>query len=93
MGISVQQATLVRGKTTIHASGQLHAHQTSHHHEAFDDESALNATVSVQNAPLTDLLTMTGTNVPVTGTLDPSGERGRHGGQSQWRRPCGDSGR
>ena len=57
-GITVQQATLVRGKSTIHVSGSLHAHQTSRHHKAFDDESALNATVSVQNAPVTDLLTM-----------------------------------
>ena len=38
--ISVQQATLVRGKTPIHVSGELHAHQTSHHHNAFDDDSA-----------------------------------------------------
>ncbi len=69
-GITVQQATLLHGKSTIHVSGELHAHRLSRHHSAFDDESALNATVSVQDAPITDLLTIAGSKAPVSGTLD-----------------------
>ena len=69
-GITVQQATLLHGKSAIHASGALHTHQLSRHHSAFDDESALNATVSVQDAPITDLLTIAGSKAPVSGILD-----------------------
>ena len=69
-GITVQQATLLHGKSTIHVSGALHTHRLSRHHSAFDDESALNATVSVQDAPITDLLTIAGSKAPVSGTLD-----------------------
>ena len=48
--ISVEQATLTRGKTVIHASGQLQAHRISRRRQAFDDQSTINATAQVQDA-------------------------------------------
>jgi translocation and assembly module TamB len=69
-GITVQQATLLRGKSSIHVSGALHAHQISRHRSAFDDDSAVNATVSLQNASISDLLTIAGSKAPVRGTLN-----------------------
>ena len=68
--IAVQQATLTHGKTTIHASGQLHAHRISPRLSSFDDQSTINADVRVQNAALDDVLAMVGQQLPVTGTLN-----------------------
>ncbi len=68
-GIAVAQAVLLHGKSAIHFSGGLRAHQISRHRYAFDDEAALNATASVQNVPVTDLLAIAGSNAPVSGTL------------------------
>jgi translocation and assembly module TamB len=68
--ISIQQATLTHGVTTIHASGQLQAHRISRRREAFDDAAAINATVQVQNASVSDLLAIAGQNLPVTGNLN-----------------------
>ncbi len=68
--ISLQQATLTRGSTSIHASGQLHAHHLSHGRLAFDNEANLNATAGIQNAAVPDLLSIAGQNLPVSGTLN-----------------------
>lgn len=68
--ISIQQATLTRGKTVIHASGQLHAHRISSRRSAFDSRSAINADVRVQNARLADLTAIAGKNIPLAGTLN-----------------------
>ena len=68
--ISVQQATLSRGKTMIHASGQMHAHQLAHGKLAFDDHAPINATAQIANAAIPDLLSIAGQNLPVTGTLN-----------------------
>ncbi len=68
--ISVEQASLTRGTTVIHASGQLQAHRISRRRQDFDDESPLTAAAQVKNASLTDLLAMAGQNLPVTGTLN-----------------------
>ena len=51
--ISVDHATLTRGKTVIHASGQLQAHRISRRRQAFDDQATIDATAQVQNASLT----------------------------------------
>ena len=67
--ISVEKGTLIRGKTVIHAAGQLHAHQISRRRQAFDDESTINASAEVQDASLTDVLAIAGQDLPVTGTL------------------------
>jgi len=68
-GITVQQAVLLHGKSAIHFSGGLRAHQLSRHRTAFDEESTLNATVSVKDVPVADLLMIAGSNAPVSGTL------------------------
>ncbi|MGH7866858.1 MAG: hypothetical protein ACREP9_04275, partial [Candidatus Dormibacteraceae bacterium] len=65
--ISVEQATLTRGKTTIHASGQLHAHRISARRSAFDDLSTLSATASMRNASLSDILAIAGEPIPGAG--------------------------
>ncbi|MGC2399679.1 MAG: translocation/assembly module TamB domain-containing protein [Acidobacteriaceae bacterium] len=67
--ISVDHGILSRGKTVIHASGQLEAHEISRRKKAFDDESPIAATAQIQNASLTDLLGIVGQDLPVTGTL------------------------
>ena len=68
--ISVERATLARGKTVIHASGQLQAHRISRRRQAFDDQATIQATAQVQNASLTDLLAGVGQDLPITGTLN-----------------------
>ena len=67
--VAVEQATLTRGKTVIHASGQLQAHRISARRHAFDDEATINATARVQDASLTDILAIAGQTLPVTGNL------------------------
>lgn len=68
--ISVSQATLTRGKTAIHASGELHAHSISARSSSFDEHSAIHADVRIQNAAVEDILVLTGQSIPVTGTLN-----------------------
>ncbi len=68
--ISVDHATLTRGKTVIHASGQLEAHRISRRKVAFDDQATINATAQMQEASLTDLLAIAGQDLPITGTLN-----------------------
>jgi translocation and assembly module TamB len=68
--ISIDHTTLTKGKTVIHASGQIEAHQISRRKQAFDDQSTINATAQMQNASLTDLLALAGQDLPVTGTLN-----------------------
>jgi translocation and assembly module TamB len=72
--ISVEQGVLTRGKTVIHASGQLQAHRINKRRQEFDDQSTINATAQIQNASLTDLLGIADPNlpeeVPLTGTVN-----------------------
>ena len=68
--ISVGHATLSRGQTVIHASGELQAHHISQRRVAFDDQATINAVAQMQNASLTDLWSLVGQDVPVTGTLN-----------------------
>ncbi|HLH34605.1 MAG TPA: translocation/assembly module TamB domain-containing protein [Alloacidobacterium sp.] len=74
--IALQQATLTRGKTSIHASGEVHAHQFTARRYAFDDDSAINADVKVQDAALDQVLAIAGENLPVTGTLNLNAHAG-----------------
>ncbi|HYK37361.1 translocation/assembly module TamB domain-containing protein [Alloacidobacterium sp.] len=74
--IAIQQATLTRGKTSIHASGQLHAHHISPHHSAFDDESPISADVKIQGAALDEVLALAEQNLPVTGVVDLNAHAG-----------------
>jgi translocation and assembly module TamB len=68
-GVTVQQGTLLSGKTAIHVKGQLHRHRISAKHAPIDDESAIAATVSVQEAPVPELLAIAGENAGVNGSL------------------------
>jgi len=68
--ISVDHATLSRGNTVIHGSGQLAAHRINRRRVAFDDQATINAAAQMQNASLTDLWALVGHDVPVTGTLN-----------------------
>ena len=68
--ISAEHAILVRGKTVIHASGQLQAHRINRRRQDFDDQSTINATAQMQNASLSDLWAIAGQDVPMTGTLN-----------------------
>ena len=74
--ISVQSAVIVRGKTQVHASGQLHAHRVLDRRGnlrrlAFDNDASLNADAGINNAALPDLLALAGqSTLPVTGTLN-----------------------
>ena len=69
--ISVQSAVITRGNTQVHAAGQLHAHRTRRHGYVFDNDAAINATASVNNANIVDLLALAGQSaVPVSGTLN-----------------------
>jgi len=68
--ISVKQASLVHGATTIHASGMLHAHQLGRHQLAFDEDSAVQLDASIHNAALADILQSAGQSLPVTGTVN-----------------------
>ncbi len=68
--VSIHQATLRRGATVIHASGQLQAHRLRHHRLAFDDFSPLTANLNITQASIPDLLSIAGEQLPVTGTLN-----------------------
>ncbi len=68
--ISIQQAELTGGGATIEAHGEIEAHRISRRGTAFDGLSAINATASVQKAPLSDLMALAGQSIPVTGTVN-----------------------
>jgi translocation and assembly module TamB len=69
--ISVQSALITRGNTQVHAAGQLHAHRTRRKGYAFDNDAAITATASINNANIPDLLALAGqSTLPVTGTLN-----------------------
>lgn len=68
--IAVANAVLTRGPATVNVSGELDAHDSSTQSWNFDEQSAIRANASMQNASAQDLLHLAGRNIPVTGTLD-----------------------
>ncbi len=72
--IAVTRAELTHGPAEVHLSGELEAHQITPRHSAFDEYSAIRATVSMQGANLQDLLQMAGKGLPVTGTVNLTAE-------------------
>jgi translocation and assembly module TamB len=68
--ISVEHGVLTRGKTVIHASGQLQAHRINRRRQEFDDQSVIEAAAQMQNASLPDLLAIVGQDLPLTGTVN-----------------------
>ena len=68
--ISIQQATITRGPTVVHASGNIRPHRINLHRADFDEQSAIDATVGVQDADVSDVLAMVGQpQVRATGKL------------------------
>lgn len=68
--ISIQEASLLRGATAIHISGEMRAHQISPRRSVFDGESAIRIDATVRAAPLGDVLETAGEEMPVRGTLN-----------------------
>jgi translocation and assembly module TamB len=68
--ISVSKLSLTRLKTSIHASGQLHAVKGRRGKLLYNENSALNADAHISDASVSDLLSIAGQNLPVTGTVN-----------------------
>lgn len=68
--IIVSDAILARGPARVNVSGELDAHGPTTRPWNFDEQSAIRATVNVQNASVQDLLHLTGKGIPVTGILN-----------------------
>ena len=68
--IAVSNLSLTRSKTSIHASGQLHAAHAKHGKLVFNDDATLAADARVNDASIPDLLSIAGQSLPVTGTLN-----------------------
>jgi translocation and assembly module TamB len=68
--ISIHEATMSRGSTTVHASGAIRPHKISPRRADFDEQSGIDATVTIQNAEVSDLLAIAGEQqIPATGVL------------------------
>ena len=68
--ISVSGLSLSKSKTAIHASGQLHAAHARRGKLVYNNSSLLNAKAHITNASVTDLLSIAGESLPVTGTVN-----------------------
>ena len=68
--VSVSNLALTRGKTAIHAAAQMHASRDRHGKQTFDAHSALTADARIDNAGVTDILSIAGESLPVTGTVN-----------------------
>jgi translocation and assembly module TamB len=68
--ISVSNLSLTRAMTAIHASGQLHAAHGRHGKLLYNNSSMLNVSAHITDASVTDLLSIAGEGLPVTGTLN-----------------------
>jgi translocation and assembly module TamB len=68
--ISVKNLSLTRLKTAIHASAQLHAAHGRRGKPIYNNSSTLNANAHITDASVTDLLSIAGESLPVTGTLN-----------------------
>jgi translocation and assembly module TamB len=68
--ISVSNLSLTKAKTAIHASGELRAARLRRGKLAYNNSSLLNATAHITDANVTDLLSIAGRSLPVTGTVN-----------------------
>ncbi|GGH12490.1 translocation/assembly module TamB [Silvibacterium dinghuense] len=68
--IALENGSVQQGKTTVHLSGALHAHELSRNRREFDDDSVVSADVAMQNAAVPELLRLAGQDLPVTGTVN-----------------------
>jgi translocation and assembly module TamB len=68
--ILLHEATITRGSTVVHASGAIRPHVINPRRADFDEQSGIDATVTIQNAEVSDLLAIAGEQqIPVTGIL------------------------
>jgi translocation and assembly module TamB len=74
--ISVSNLSLTKAKTAIHASGQLHAAHGRRGTLLYNNNSLLNANAHISNANVTDLLSIAGESLPVTGTVNLNAHAG-----------------
>ena len=74
--ISISNLSLTKSKTEIHASGQLHAAHGRRGTLIYNDSSLLNANAHITNAQVSDLLSIAGESLPVTGTLNLNAHAG-----------------
>ena len=68
--ISVSNLSLTKSSTAIHASGQLHAAHARRGTLIYNDSSLLNANAEISDAQVSDLLSIAGESLPVTGTVN-----------------------
>ena len=68
--ISVSDLSLTKSKTAIQASGQLHAAHGRRGKLIYNDSSLLNAKAEISDAQVSDLLSIAGESLPVTGTVN-----------------------
>jgi translocation and assembly module TamB len=68
--ISVENLSLTRAKTAIHASAQLHAAHGRRGKPIYNNSSTLNANAHITDASVPDLMSIAGESLPVTGTLN-----------------------
>jgi translocation and assembly module TamB len=68
--ITVARAVLTHGPAKVHFSGELDAHRISRNRSEFDEQSAIRAVVSMEDASAQDLLKLAGEDLPITGTLN-----------------------
>jgi translocation and assembly module TamB len=68
--ISVSNLTLTRLKTSIQASGELHAVKGRRGRLLYNNSSTLHANAHITDASVTDLLSIAGEHLPVTGAVN-----------------------
>ncbi|HEY1965235.1 MAG TPA: hypothetical protein VGG59_09905, partial [Acidobacteriaceae bacterium] len=68
--ISVSNLSLTKSKAAIHASGQLHAARGRHGKLIYNNSSLLNVNAQISDAQVSDLLSIAGESLPVTGTVN-----------------------
>ena len=74
--ISVSNLSLTKSKAAIQASGQLHAAHGRRGKLIYNDSSLLNAKAEISDAQVSDLLSIAGESLPVTGTVNLNAHAG-----------------
>ena len=71
--LAIQAATMVEGRTAIHIDGQVRGNPAKPS-DLFAESSSVQAAVKVSNAELAQWIALTGSNYPVSGTVNLSAE-------------------
>ncbi len=73
-GLNLRSAVLRHGGTSLEVAGRIAPQKIRAGEYAWNENAQVDATLRMQHAALSDLLPMTGLNLPVTGTLDLRGQ-------------------